>query len=158
MFLDWSMSRNENITYSTNLTKNWFKDLNIDFLGKKKYAYVLSSVLVILSIFSLATKGLNQGVDFVGGRTYQVRFDKPVSAPDVAADLVAVFGSAEAKIYGGNDQLKITTKYKVDEEGEGVDKEVNQKLYESLKKYLPSDLTYDKFANIYEGKKIGILS
>ena len=158
MFLDWSLSRNEKLAYSTSLTKTWFKNLNIDFLGKKKIAYVVSGILVVLSIFSLATKGLNQGVDFVGGRTYQVRFDKPVSAPDVTADLVAVFGSAEAKVYGGNDQLKITTKYKVDEEGEGVDKEVNQKLYEGLKKYLPADLTYDKFANLYEGKKVGILS
>jgi SecD/SecF fusion protein len=158
MFLDWSLSRNEKLSYSTSLTKTWFKDLNIDFLGKKKIAYIVSGILVVLSIFSLATKGLNQGVDFVGGRTYQVRFDKAVSAPDVTADLVAIFGSAEAKVYGGNNQLKITTKYKVDEEGEGVDKEVNQKLYEGLKKYLPSDLTYEKFANLYEGKKIGVLS
>lgn len=158
MFLDWSLSRNEKLAYSTSLTKNWFKNLNIDFLGKKKISYVVSAVLVVLSIFSLTTKGLNQGVDFVGGRTYQVRFDNAVSAPEVTADLVAVFGSAEAKVYGGNDQLKITTKYKVNEEGEGVDKEVNQKLYEGLKKYLPTDLTYDKFANLYEGKKVGILS
>lgn len=158
MFLDWSLSRNEKLAYSTSLTKTWFKNLNIDFLGKKKIAYAVSGILVALSIFSLATKGLNQGVDFVGGRTYQVRFDKPVSAPKVTADLVAVFGSAEAKIYGNNNQLKITTKYKVDQEGEGVDKEVNQKLYDGLKKYLPADLTYEKFANLYEGKQIGILS
>ena len=158
MFLDWSLSRNEKLAYSTSLTKNWFKNLNIDFLGKKKISYVVSAILVVLSIFSLTTKGLNQGVDFVGGRTYQVRFDKAVSAPEVTADLVAVFGSAEAKVYGGNDQLKITTKYKVDEEGEGVDKEVNQKLFEALKKYLPANLTYEKFADLYEGKKIGILS
>jgi SecD/SecF fusion protein len=158
MFLDWSLSRNEKLAYSTSLTKTWFKNLNIDFLGKKKIAYIISGLLVALSIFSLATKGLNQGVDFVGGRTYQVRFDKAVSAPEVTADLVAVFGSAEAKIYGGNNQLKITTKYKIEDEGEGVDKEVNQKLYEGLKKYLPADLTYEKFANLYEGKEIGILS
>jgi SecD/SecF fusion protein len=158
MFLDWSLNRNDKLTYSTSLTKTWFKNINIDFLGKKKIAYIVSGLLVALSIFSLATKGLNQGVDFVGGRTYQVRFNKAVSAPEVTADLAAVFGSAEAKVYGGNDQLKITTKYKVDEEGEGVDKEVNQKLFGALKKYLPADLTYDKFANLYEGKKIGILS
>ena len=158
MFLDWSLSKNEKLAYSTSLTKSWFKNLNIDFLGKKKIAYVISGLLVALSIFSLTTKGLNQGVDFVGGRTYQVRFDKPVSAPEVTADLVAVFESAEAKIYGNNNQLKITTKYKVDQEGEGVDEEVNRKLYEGLKKYLPADLKYEDFANLYEGKQIGILS
>jgi SecD/SecF fusion protein len=158
MFLDWSLNRNEKLAYSTSLTKTWFKNLNIDFLGKKKVAYAISGILIALSIFSLATKGLNQGVDFVGGRTFQVRFDKAVSAPDVTSDLVAVFGSAEAKIYGNNNQLKITTKFKIEEEGEGIDKEVNQKLYKGLKKHLPADLTYEKFANLYEGKQIGILS
>ena len=89
---------------------------------------------------------------------FQVKFEKPVTPSVISEELsdASVFGSAEAKVYGGNDQLKITTKYKVDEEGEGVDKEVNQKLFGALKKYLPADLTYDKFANLYEGKKIGI--
>jgi SecD/SecF fusion protein len=158
MFLDWSLSRNEKLTYSTKLTKEWFQNLNFDFLGKKKIAYTISGILVILSLISLFTKGLNQGVDFVGGRTYQVRFDKSVSAPEVTTDLIAVFGSAEAKIFGNDNQLKITTKYKVDDETEGVDKEVNQKLFEALKKHLPADMTYDKFSNLYEGKKFGVLS
>ncbi|VXB68992.1 Protein translocase subunit SecD / Protein-export membrane protein SecF [Flavobacterium sp. 9AF] len=158
IFLDWSLSRNENITFSTSLTKNLFKNLNFDFLGKRKIAYAVSGLLLILSIASLTMKGLNYGVDFVGGRTYQVRFDKAVSAPEVTKDLVAVFESAEAKVYGSNNQLKITTKYRVDEEGEGVDKEVNKMLHDALKKYLPSDLTYEKFVNLYEGKQVGIMS
>ena len=157
MFLGWSISRKENITFSTSLTKNWFKNLNFDFLSKRKITYAISAVLVVLSLVSIFTKGLNQGVDFVGGRTFQVRFDKPVSAPDVASDLAVVFGSAEAKVFGNDSQLKITTKYKVDEEGEGVDKEVNLKLYEGLKKYLPADLTYDKFITSYDGKKYGVM-
>jgi SecD/SecF fusion protein len=157
LLLDWSLRRGENITFSTSLTKNWFKNLNFDFLGKRKIAYIVSGILIALSLFSIFTKGLNQGVDFVGGRTYQVRFDKPVVASEVSDDLTAVFGSAEAKTFGNDNQLKITTKYKVDEEGEGVDKEVNQKLYESLKKYLPSDLTYEKFVTSYEGKEFGVM-
>ncbi|WP_130734593.1 protein translocase subunit SecDF [Flavobacterium sp. J27] len=158
IFLDWSLSRNENIAFSTSVTKNWFKNLNFDFLGKRKIAYAVSGILIALSIFSLVSKGLNYGVDFVGGRTYQVRFDKSVSAPEVTKDLVAVFESAEAKIYGNDKQLKITTKYKVDEEGEGVDAEVNQKLFEALQKYLPSNLTKENFVNLYEGKQVGIMS
>jgi len=157
MFLGWSISRKENVTFSTSLTKNWFKNLNFDFLSKRKITYAISAVLVVLSLVSIFTKGLNQGVDFVGGRTFQVRFDKAVSAPEVATDLVAVFGSAEAKVFGNDSQLKITTKYKVDEQGEGVDKEVNLKLYEGLKKYLPADLTYEKFVTSYEGKKYGVM-
>jgi len=157
IFLDLSLSRNEGITFSTSITKNWFKNMNFDFLGKRKLAYTISAILIVLSLVSLFTKGLNQGVDFKGGRTFQVRFDKIVSAPEVTSDLVAVFESAEAKVFGNDNQLKITTKYKVDEEGEGVDKEVNEKLFEGLKKYLPADMTYDQFVTSYEGKQYGVM-
>ena len=157
IFLDWSVSRGEKLAFSTNITKNWFKNLNFDFLGKRKIAYVISAILIGFSLFSIFTKGLNLGTDFVGGRTYQVRFDKAVSAPEVAKDLVATFGSAEAKVFGNDNQLKITTKYKVDEEGEGVDRDVNEKLFEALKKYLPADLKYEDFVVSYEGKNIGIM-
>ena len=157
IFLDWSVSRGEKLAFSTNITKNWFKNLNFDFLGKRKIAYVISAILIGFSLFSILTKGLNLGTDFVGGRTYQVRFDKAVSAPEVAKDLVATFGSAEAKVFGNDNQLKITTKYKVDEEGEGVDRDVNEKLFEALKKYLPADLKYQDFVVSYEGKNIGIM-
>ncbi|BCY28730.1 protein translocase subunit SecDF [Flavobacterium okayamense] len=159
LMLEWSLSRNENISFSTSITKNWFKNLNFDFLGKRKIAYVISAILIVLSIVSIATKGLNQGVDFLGGRTYQVRFEKPVVASEVSKDLSAVFegAGAEAKTFGNDNQLKITTKYKVDEEGEGIDKEVNQKLYDGLKKYLPSDLTYEQFVTSYEGKEFGVM-
>ena len=157
IFLDWSVSRGEKLAFSTNVTKNWFKNLNFDFLGRRKIAYVISAILIGFSLFSIFTKGLNLGTDFVGGRTYQVRFDKAVSAPEVAKDLVATFGSAEAKVFGNDNQLKITTKYKVDEEGEGVDRDVNEKLFEALKKYLPADLKYQDFVVSYEGKNIGIM-
>lgn len=157
IFLDWSLSRNEKIAFSTSITKNWFKNLNFDFLGKRKIAYAISGTLIVLSLVSLFTKGLNQGVDFVGGRTYQVRFDKAVSAPQVTDELVAVFGSAEAKVFGNDNQLKITTKYKVEEEGEEIDKEVANTLFDALKKHLPADLTYEKFVNSYDGKNIGIM-
>mgnify|MGYP005840500667 CR=1 FL=1 len=157
IFLDWSISKNEKLTFATGITKNWFKNMNFDFLGKRKVAYVISTVLIALSLVSLFTKGLNQGVDFKGGRTFQVRFDKAVSAPEVTSDLVAVFGSAEAKVFGNDSQLKITTKYKVDEEGEGIDKEVNEKLFEALKKYLPAVMTYEQFVTSEEGKKYGVM-
>ena len=159
IFLDWSIAKNEKLAFSTSITKNWFKNINIDFLGKRKVAYVISGLLIALSVFSLFTKGLNQGVDFVGGRTYQVRFDKSVNAQEITKILSsdAIFGSAEAKIFGNDNQLKITTKYKVDEEGEGVDRDVNEKLYEGLKSFLPADITYDKFVKSYEGKTIGVM-
>jgi SecD/SecF fusion protein len=111
-----------------------------------------------VSVISLSTNGLNYGVDFKGGRTFQVHFEKPIAASEVREELLKVFdGSAEAKIFGKDNQLKITTKYKVDEAGTEADQAVNKILYDNLKKHFSADMTYDKFVNSYDGKKYGIL-
>jgi len=158
LFLDRSLRKQENITFETVMSKNWFQNLKIDFLGKKKIAYIFSSAMIIVSLVSLFfVNGLNQGVDFVGGRTFQVRFDKEVTASEVSTLLTKGFGTnVEAKTFGTGNQLKITTKYKVDQESEGVDKEVNQMLYNNLKTYFPN-LSYEQFVTNYEGKELGIL-
>ncbi|GGD25754.1 protein translocase subunit SecDF [Flavobacterium orientale] len=159
ILLDWSLSKTQNLTFSTPMSKNWFQNMNIDFLSKRKVAYAISSVLVIASLVSLFfINGLNQGVDFVGGRTFQVRFDKEVSANEVGSALTKGFGTnVEAKTFGTNNQLKITTKYKVNEEGEGIDSEVNQLLFDNLKPYLPVTMTYEQFVTNSDDKTVGIL-
>jgi len=158
ILLDWSVNKGNKLTFVTGFSKNFFTNFHFDFLGVKKYTYIFSSVVVIVSIISLSTNGLNQGVDFVGGRTFQVRFEKPVSAEEVKQELVKVFdGSAEAKIFGKDNQLKITTKYKVAEAGTEADQAVNKILFENLKKHFDATMTYDKFVNSYDGKKLGIL-
>jgi len=159
IFLDWGVAKTQNISFSTPMSKNWFTNMNFDFLSKRKIAYAISSVLVIASLVSLFfINGLNQGVDFVGGRTFQVRFDKPISANEVGSKLTKGFATnVEAKTYGTNNQLKITTKYKVNEEGEGIDKEVNEMLFTNLTEYLPKGMTYNEFVTNYDGKEIGIL-
>ena len=90
----------------------------------------------------MLTNGLNQGVDFVGGRSYTVRFDKAINSAQVQSDLVAVLGNAEAKIFGNDNQLKITTNYKVDFEGQAVDDEIQQLMYGALQAYLPDGTDY----------------
>ncbi len=159
ILLDWSLTKTQRITFATPMSKNWFKNMAIDFLNKRKIAYVVSSVLVVASLVSLFfINGLNQGVDFVGGRTFQVRFDREVSANEIGSVLSKGFGTnVEAKTFGTNNQLKITTKYKVNEEGEGVDSEVNQLLFTNLKSYLPATLSYDQFVTNYDDKTVGIL-
>ena len=158
ILLDWSINKGNKLTFVTGFSKNFFTNFHFDFLGVKKFTYIFSSVVVIVSIISLSTNGLNQGVDFVGGRTFQVRFEKPVSAEEVKQELVKVFdGSAEAKIFGKDNQLKITTKYKVAEAGTEADQAVNKILYDNLKKHFDASMTYDKFVNSYDGKKLGIL-
>jgi SecD/SecF fusion protein len=93
----------------------------------------------------------------VGGRTFQVKFEKTVEPTQVSEELSKEFGTAvEAKIFGDADQLKLTTKYKIQEESAGVDKEVNEKLFKVLGKYY-TNMTYDKFINSYDGKQVGVL-
>ena len=124
----------------------------------KKWTYLFSSIVIVVSIISLSTNGLDEGVDFVGGRTFQIRFDKPVETDVVKAELANVFdGSAEVKVFGDNNQLKITTKYKVKEHGVEADGEVNKLLFETLKHHCAAGSTYDKFVNAYAGKTIGIV-
>ncbi|WP_340075036.1 protein translocase subunit SecDF [Leptobacterium sp. I13] len=145
------------LDFSTAITKNLFKNLNINFLGKRKMAYIISGIIIAIGIFSLVTQGLNQGVDFVGGRSYQVRFENPVNPTEIANDLSPIFGNTEVKTFGGANQVKITTKYKVDEEGTEVDEEIQQSLFTALQKYLPSGITYEDFMIGSDTKKVGIM-
>lgn len=158
ILIDWSIAKGHSLQFSTNLTKNWFTNFNVDFLKYKKGFYIFSLVVCIVSVASLATNGLNYGVDFVGGRTFQVRFAKEISTEEVKEELAKVFGSAvEVKVFGNPNQLRITTKYKVELSGTEVDKEVNTVLYEGLKKHFDASMTYDKFVNTYDGKELGVL-
>jgi SecD/SecF fusion protein len=158
ILLDWSAYKNGVLTFVTGFSKNLFTKFNFDFLGFKKYTYIFSAVVIIGSIAALMTNGLNQGVDFVGGRTFQVRFEKSIATDVVKEDLNAIFGGGvEAKIFGNDNQLKITTKYKVEDTGIEADKEVNTLLFEGLKKHYAANMTYEKFVTIYDGKTTGIL-
>lgn len=160
LLIDWYAAKGKLFTFNTNITKNWFTNIDVEFLKKRKIAYIISGAVIILGLFSLFTNGLNYGVDFVGGRNYVVKFDQATSATDVANTLKDVFGSApEVKTYGEASQLKITTKYKIDVEGPTIDDKVQQLLFTGLKNYLSQDLTLDEFKPGFEGEKTaGIMS
>ncbi|MCF6130437.1 protein translocase subunit SecDF [Flavobacterium sp. AS60] len=159
IFIDRDIANNKNLTFTTGITKNWFTGFHFDFIGVKKWTYIFSSTVVVVSLVSIFfINGLDQGVDFVGGRTFQVKFEKPVEPTKVSEELSAAFGTTvEAKVFGSDDQLKLTTKYKIQEEGVEVDKEVNEKLFAALQKYYNPGLTYEKFINSYDGKTFGVL-
>jgi SecD/SecF fusion protein len=110
----------------------------------RKYFYIISGVIITSGIVSLFVRGLNPGIDFAGGRTFVVRFDKPVITEQIAAKLNVVFGDLpEVVTYGKQDQVKITTKYKINENG--VEDEVDTKLYEGLTSFLPEGVTKEVF-------------
>ncbi|MEM9143207.1 MAG: protein translocase subunit SecDF, partial [Bacteroidota bacterium] len=159
LLVDWYLGgRGRRLDFSTALTKNLLKNVNINFLGKRKIAYVISLVLVGIGVFSLFTNSLQQGVDFIGGRSYQIRFEQAVNPSEIASELNTVFGSGtNVKTFGEANQIKVTTPYKVDEEGLEVDNEIQGKLYNALQKYLPDGTSLDSFIVGSGEKSIGIL-
>ena len=157
-FIDARNEKGKSVAFGTPLTQSLFTNINISFLQKRKIAYVVSGFVLILSLVSLSFQGLNQGVDFVGGRSYTVRFDQIISPSEIQSSLVPSLGSAEVKTFGEENQLKITTKYKVDVEGLAVDNEIQNILYNALQSFLPDGLTYDAFVNGADDKQVGIMS
>lgn len=153
--VDWYVSKGRTLTFTTPVTKGLFRNMHIDFISKRKVGYIVSTVALLLSLFSLFTKGLNEGIDFVGGRTYQVRFAQDVNSEEVKADVLAAFGSAEVKTIGSSHQLKISTKYLVDVNTAEADERVQSELFETLKPYLPKGISYEDFKVGSGDKKIG---
>lgn len=159
LLIDWYINRGGKLDFSTSITKGLFRNISIDFLRKRKFAYIVSTLIILGGLGSLFTTGLDEGIDFVGGRTYTVRFAQDVNTEEVKDAVIAAFGSAEIKTIGSANQLKISTKYKIDENSLEIDEEVQNKLYESLTLFLPDGLNYDEFANpestvgiMYSGK------
>ena len=147
LLVNWDINRGSQFNFSTYLTNGLFRNMSIDFLKYRKMAYILSFVIISSGLFSLFTSGLDQGIDFVGGRTYTVRFDRDMNTEEVRQSTDKVFGSSEIKTIGSPNQLKISTKYKVDENTAEADEDVQRKLFESLKIFLPENYTYDQFLN-----------
>jgi SecD/SecF fusion protein len=152
------LTKNRKLTFATRITENAFKNANIQFVAKRKLFYVVSGIIVIIGIFSLVTRGLNQGVDFTGGRTFVVRFEEPVNTVDIQQSLDSVFGEPPLVItFGAENQIRITTKYKIEEDNAEADDEIEQLLYAGLKSYLPENVDFTTFMNDYRqsSQKVG---
>jgi len=159
LMLDWSLRRGDKLTFVTVMSKNWFTNFHFNFLGAKKFTYIFSSLVVVVSCASFYFNGLDEGIDFVGGRSSQVKFANSVSADAIKEELETEFNEGvDVKIFGNDSQLRITTKYKIKDNSAEADAEVNAKLFNALKKHYTNDFTYEKFVNSYEGKNLGILS
>ncbi|WP_417785980.1 protein translocase subunit SecDF [Tenacibaculum sp.] len=158
LFIDGAVEKGIKLPFNTSISKNWFKNISIEFLQKRKIAYIISGFFIVVGLASIFTVGLKQGVDFKGGRSYVVRFDEAMKGNEVAEQLKDVFGTApEVKTYGSDHQLKITTAFKIDEEGTNVDETVQNALYNGLKPYL-GDTSYENFKPGFEKAGNGIMS
>ena len=158
LLIDSSVNKGSNLTFNTSFSKGWFQNINVEFLKKRKIAYIISGAIILAGIASIFSIGLKQGVDFKGGRSYVVRFDQDMNATEVAGTLKDAFGSApEVKTYGQANQLKITTVYKIEEEGTEVDEEVQNTLFTGLQPYL-GDTSYENFKPGFEKQGAGVMS
>ncbi len=158
ILVDSRNDKGKSVSFATKATQGFLSQINLSFLQRRKIAYGVSSVLILISLASLTFQGLNQGVDFVGGRSYTIRFENAVNPTEISSVLTNEFGSAEVKTFGEENQLKVTTKYKVDVEGVAVDEEIHNKLFSSLQPYLPDGMTYDAFVQGSSEKSVGIMS
>ncbi|MBP5318076.1 MAG: protein translocase subunit SecD, partial [Paludibacteraceae bacterium] len=141
----------DTLAFSTPLSKNLLKNVNINWVKIRKAGYVISSVFMLVAIGSLATRHLNLGIDFSGGRNYVVRFADNVSTEDVLNRLQNGFGDASVSVItiGSENQVRITTNYKVQDRSQSVDGEVETIIFESLKDYLPEGTTQEMFVRGY---------
>ncbi|MDR2413968.1 MAG: protein translocase subunit SecDF, partial [Odoribacteraceae bacterium] len=146
------------ISFYTGFTSNILRGTRYPFLKKRQVSYTVSGILIAIGLVSLFTKGLDRGIDFVGGRTYTVSFAQNVKVEDVAEALEPVYESApEVKTFGTANQVNITTKYKYNQLSAEVDAEVDSLLYVGLKKFIPEGTTYTEFRanNLQRSQKIG---
>ncbi len=154
------LDKEKEISFTTKFTENFLKDTNFDFIKFRKTAYIIALVMIVISVGSLAFKGLNLGIDFKGGRNYIVRFDQDVKVEQVRDALskldVEGWETPEVKTYGPNGQVKITTKYKIDDNHPDVDTEIQGILYSGLKGLFSQNITMDQFSS--EDETIGVLS
>ena len=158
MLIEWIVAKRGNVSFSRSWSENWLTNFKFDFIGKRKMSYIISSVIILVSVVSLFIQGLNLGVEVTDGRTFVVRFDKDVKADQVRTQITEAFDDAEdaanasfeVKQYGDKNQMRIVTQYKHDDTSEATTEEVEILIYNALKPLYGYDITLDGFKNTQE--------
>ena len=157
LMIEWIVAKWGSISFSYKWSEAFLSNTHVDFIGKRKVAYVLAVALMALSCVSFAVRGLNLGAEFTGGRAYVVRFDKPVSAEDVRENLDKAFSriadadassvSFEVKQYGNENQMRIVTQYRYDDTSDEATAEVEKIVYDALSPLYSYAITFEQFRN-----------
>ncbi len=159
IIIDGRTEGGKEMTFWSGFSKGAFKNLNIDFVSKRKYSYIASGVFILIGFISFFVNQFQYGVDFSGGRTYVVKFDNNVATNEIANALNSIYGSEpQVTTYGTADQVKITTSYEINSNDEKMDSKVAQMLFDGVKGfYATAPASYDAFAktNILSSQKVG---
>ena len=159
LYFEGRLEKGKDITFDNKLTRNFLQNTKINFLGKRKIAYVVSGILVLASLTTIIFKDFSYGVDFQGGRTYVIQFDQAVDADDIRGEFINTIFEKGTTIqkFGGDDQVKITTTYKVNEDTDAVDAEITAALHEVLSGYFVTAPSYEEFTET-DVNPLGIVS
>jgi SecD/SecF fusion protein len=158
LIFEYFLDRKKTIAFENKFTANAFKNININFTGRRKVFYAVSSLLILAGVISFFTKGFNLGVDLKGGRTFTITFDQNnIPTPDLAKALEQQLGEAPVvKYFGATNRVKVITDYKHDESSQAAEEEVIQKLYEASRPFYASPPSYEQFKD--EDSGVGITS
>ncbi|NDO61275.1 protein translocase subunit SecDF [Bacteroides caecimuris] len=137
-----------NLTFTTKISKNLMANTHFDFMGTNKKSMIIVSAIIIVCIGSFAIRGLSQSIDFTGGRNFKVQFENPVEPEQVRELISSKFGDANVSVIAiGTDKktVRISTNYRIEDEGNNVDSEIESYLYETLKPVLTQNITLETF-------------
>ena len=149
VFVMWGKTKAiQNLTFTTAISKNVFTKANYNFLGARKVAFIVVGLIIAVSVGSFFVKGLNQGIDFSGGRNYIAKFDKSVNPVEIKDKLVPVFPNSTVSVITieNSNQVRISTNYKISSEDPKVEAEIVGLMYDVLKPYLRDGMTFEEFS------------
>lgn len=148
----------KNVTFTTSITKDLLTNPKINFLAARKIGYLIPAGIIVLGAISMSTIGLNNGIDFTGGRNYVIRFAQDVKTDEVRNLLDAQLdGSVSVIQIGTPDQVRVSTNYKIEDNDPAIDQEIENKLFEGVKSLLPEGTTLAQFTDQYiqSSQKVG---
>ena len=147
----------QRLTFTTAISRKMFTNTKINFLGKRKLSFTVVGIVALVIIGSFFIRGLNQGIDFSGGRNYVVQFDHPVKTDVLRNQLAPLFDGAQVSVItiDDNTKVRISTNYKIDSEDPNIDDEVTQILYKGLKSDL-GNMSLEDFSTTNEN--MGMMS
>ena len=150
LFYDYFMGKDKllNLTFSSKISKNLMANVHFDFMGRNKLWLTITGAAVVVCIAFLATRGLSQSIDFTGGRNFKVQFENKVEPEQIRELISSKFGDANVSVIAiGTDgkTVRISTNYRIEEEGNNIDSEIEAYLYETLKPVLTQNITLETF-------------
>ena len=147
------------LTFTTPLMKNFLVNPKYNLMKNRRLIYTINIIIVAICLIAFIFRGLNQGIDFTGGRNYIVRFDQPINTANAQMMLDPLFENHTPSVItiGSSNQVRISTNYKIADHSDGIDSEITEKMYEGLKKMLPEGTTYEQFNEQYilSSQKVG---